>query len=117
MSTRANIVVKDKYDKLYFYRHSDGYPDGAMPVLKTFMKWLKEGRIRNNVGQASGWLIKLGSEEYKVGNEPGPLSDIYGWKAGSMEPTTCIHDDVEHVYVIDLEKKTLKHVTADKYKG
>ena len=33
MSTRANIILKDSYDKLYFYRHCDGYPEGVAPTL------------------------------------------------------------------------------------
>jgi hypothetical protein len=27
------------------------------------------------------------------------------WKVGAYEPTTSIHGDVEHIYVIDLVKK------------
>ena len=27
MSTRANIIIKDARTTLYFYRHSDGYPE------------------------------------------------------------------------------------------
>ena len=57
MSTRANIIIKEDWsykddkgktkkgsDKLIFYRHSDGYPSGAMPTLNIFMKWLKDGK-------------------------------------------------------------------------
>ena len=38
MSTRANIKVKDSYDTLWFYRHSDGYPEGAIPTIDKFMQ-------------------------------------------------------------------------------
>jgi hypothetical protein len=64
MSTRANIIIKDKYGQLIFYRHSDGYPEGALPTLKKLMSWVKDGKIRDNVDQASGWLILIGAEEY-----------------------------------------------------
>jgi hypothetical protein len=64
MSTRANIVIKDKHSQLIFYRHSDGYPEGTLPSLKKFMSWVKAGTIRNNVSQAAGWLIMVGAQEY-----------------------------------------------------
>ena len=108
MSTRANIVLTDDSgDKLWFYRHSDGYPEGAMPVLDKFLSWVKEGRIRNNIGQAAGWLIMLGNAEYKAGQEPS-TEGFSGWKVGSIEPTTEQHDDIEYLYTIDLDKKTIE---------
>ena len=113
MSTRANIVIKDEYDKLWFYRHSDGYPEGTLPTLEKFMNALKDGTIRNNVNQAAGWLILLGAEEYDV--KPDFTSPNYkrdgrekDWKCGAYEPTTGQHGDIEYLYTIDLEKKTLE---------
>lgn len=66
MSTRANIVIKDRHDKLFFYRHSDGYPEGTLPTLNKFIDWVKSGKIRDNVSQAAGWLIILGALEYNT---------------------------------------------------
>ena len=67
MSTRASILIKDSNgDSLWFYRHSDGYSEGAMPTLTKFMQAVKDGIVRDNVGQASGWLVLLGSEEYST---------------------------------------------------
>lgn len=120
MSTRANIVIKDNYDKLFFYRHSDGYPEGAMPTLSLFLNWLKNGKIRNNVGQAAGWLVVIGAIEYdtlpKWKTEKG-LVRSYGqidsiaapadWKASSYEPTTGVHGDIQYLYIIDLNDKTI----------
>ena len=141
MSTRANIVVKGGYNKLYFYRHSDGYPEGAMPLLEKFMQLIKDGVIRNDVSQASGWLIIFGAEEYKT--HQVPEEDVLDykitkeatekwkdkipsipnkscgyhstWKVGSIEPTDSIHGDVEYVYVLDLEKKTIETYEACEY--
>jgi len=101
MSTRANIIIQDNYDKLYFYRHSDGYPDGTLPTLNQFLEKVKSGEIRNNTSQAAGWLIVIGHEEYK---EYQP-----DWKVGAYEPTTGIHGDVEYIYTIDLEKKEITY--------
>lgn len=136
MSTRCNIVVKETYNykdtkgkpvsqtsKLFFYRHSDGYPEGAMPILNVFMKWLKSGKIRTDLQQASGWLILLGAMEYNTLPEfntekphfegghaygdIGTIQDPKDWKCGSIEPTTCIHGDIDYLYVIDLNKKEI----------
>ncbi len=105
MSTRANIIIKDADEEtLYFYRHSDGYPEGVAKTLNEFMRLLNEGRIRNNTGQAAGWLIVLGYEEYAEGRR---LYDHNHWKVGAYEPTTNIHSDIEFLYEIDLGAKTL----------
>jgi hypothetical protein len=130
MSTRANIILKESYsyrdteekeikglDQLIFYRHSDGYPEGALPTLNIFMRWLKDGKIRNNLTQSSGWLILLGAIEYNTIPEFKTGKDNYGleetikepkdWKCGAYEPTTEIHGDIEYLYEIDLTNKIL----------
>jgi len=107
MSTRCNIKVTDGEDTLWFYRHSDGYPEGAMPLLKTFMEYVKSGAIRDNLSQACGWLIYLGAKEYGL-HEPDIKIGFNGWKVGAIEPTIGQHGDIEYLYTIDLQKKTIE---------
>jgi len=109
MSTRANILITDSNGgKLWFYRHSDGYPDGTLPTLNKFLDMVKSGAIRNNVGQAAGWLIIIGRDEY-VSDAEGQLANaLTSWKVGAYEPTTGKHGDIEYLYTINLEKKTIK---------
>ena len=115
MSTRANIRLTDACDKIWFYKHSDGYPSGVEKLLIKFGKWVKEGKIRDNVQQAGGWLIVLGIEDLsrilgkdaKCLPEPEGKKDCFGWKVGSIEPTTGQHGDIEYLYLIDLEEKTI----------
>jgi len=117
MSTRANIIIKDSQEQIFFYRHSDGYPEGALPTLKKFMSWVKEKRIRDNVTQAAGWLILIGAKEYEsvyVGagkhelkptmTEPSTTDRISGWQCGAYEPTTGIHGNIEYLYTLDIVK-------------
>ena len=105
MSTRANIKVVDEFDELWFYRHSDGYPEGAMPTLEKFLDLVRSGKIRDNLGQACGHLIVLGRQEYL---EKDLLNNKYmDWKVGAIEPTTGQHGDVEYLYTIDLVRKTI----------
>lgn len=136
MSTRANIIVMDNDgNKMYFYRHSDGYPEGTKPTLNKFMKWLRDGKLRNNIWQSAGWLIIIGAAEYNVGRDLDnpetlrktlhtPLSEYapggednfgMGWKVGAYEPATGVQMDVEYVYEINVEEKTLKTFRADKH--
>ena len=113
MSTRACIKFVDNFnEEMWFYRHSDGYPEGTLPTLNKFMEWLKEGRIRDNCSQSCGWLIIIGNEEYNKAGL-GPASEpekgsVSGWKVGAYEPTTGRHGDIEYLYEINLEEKTLK---------
>ena len=103
---------------MWFYRHSDGYPSGTMPTLKKFIRWVNKGKIRNNNGQAGGWLILIGAEEYGTKHNyktdedipkeclTMPLDDE--WKCGAYEPTHGEHGDIEYLYTINMDKKTLK---------
>lgn len=113
MSTRCNIVVTDAGgDKLYFYKHSDGYPSGILPILRRFLKLLKEGKIRDNVGQASGWLVRMGVDAQKRFlrdmRKKGYSMGLYTWQATDIEPTTCVHSDIAFLYTVDLGKKEIR---------
>jgi len=124
MSTRANVIIKDRYGQVWFYRHSDGYPEGTMPTLEKFLDLVKSGKIRDNVSQASGWLIIMGAEEYKAAQIKDKSyeglteqeekewrnkipTEPKDWKVGAYEPTTGQHGDIEFLYTIDLDKKTI----------
>lgn len=103
MSTRAQIIIKDSFgDELWFYRHSDGYPEGTLPSLKVFLNYVKDGLIRSNAAQASGWLVIIGHNEYEVPDSPND------WKVGAYEPCCpVLHGDIQYLYTVDLEKKTI----------
>lgn len=113
MSTRANIVIKDSYSHQIFYRHSDGYPEGTSDTLNMFLNWVKTGKIRNNTGQAAGWLIVIGALEYGTINESILTTGPSDWKVGAYEVTDCIHGDIEYLYIIDLDAKTCTTHTND----
>jgi len=98
MSTRANIIIQDGEEK--------------------------SGKIRDNIGQFSGWLIILGAMEYHTTPKyetdkrhgeyglPETFQDPKDWKCGAYEPTIGVHMDVEYIYTIDLSAKeiTYKHI-------
>jgi len=101
MSTRCNIVVRDGDKELWFYRHHDGYPESVLPDLEPLMERLREGSLRDNVGQFSGWLIITGRRGH------GRVGSYDDWKVGDYEPTTGLHGDVAYVYEIDLRSREL----------
>lgn len=109
MSTRAQILVTDKYsiaahEGILFYRHSDGYPEGVQQSLEQFLAMVGTS-IRNNCEQAAGWLVLIGHEEYAESRATYPT--ISGWKVGAYEPATGIHGDIEWFYVVNLSDKTI----------
>jgi len=134
MSTRANVVLRESYsykddkgetvnktDELWLYRHSDGYPEGVLPTLNLFTSWIKDGHIRGNLSQGSGWLIVIGAMEYASIPEHTVEHQQYGdycdmnsvkppksWKMGAYEITTGIHGDIEYLYEIDLTAREIR---------
>lgn len=38
MSTRSQIKLKNSTNNIHIYKHSDGYPEGVLPVLVPFVK-------------------------------------------------------------------------------
>jgi hypothetical protein len=121
MSVRAQVIIKDSDEELWFYRHSDGYPDGVKASLDKFCGWIREGRIRNNASQAAGWLVMIGAAECRgVYSLPGSLDKtdaellepcdrdvVTSWKVGTYEPCGPeLHGDVKHLYVVNAENAT-----------
>jgi hypothetical protein len=111
MSTRCQVILKDGDSELWFYRHSDGYPDGTMPTLTKFLDLVKAGRIRDNLEQAAGWLVIIGHQEYlEIYQKGSPafepaLEDNtgMGWKVGAYEPCQPEkHCDIAYLYTVDL---------------
>ena len=114
MSTRASIVIIDDKDKLFFYRHSDGYPSGVRPTLSKLLDLINEGAIRNNLSQFSGWLVLIGAwEQNTIPVKGDTFTCTYEyvhsqWKVGSYEPIKGITPDSEYVYEFDLIERTIK---------
>ena len=116
MSTRAIIAITqvDGTMPILFYRHSDGYPDGVRNSLNEFCRLIRTGALRNNAGQAAGWLVVRGhmnsyatpDSPYGSGQFDEMYSDQMNWKVGSYEPASeaIISGSIEYVHVINVEK-------------
>ena|SRR3990167_5407432 len=110
MSTRANIIIKDARTTLYFYRHSDGYPEYCGKDLEKFVNNYSDNTYRDNVQQSAGHLIVRGYQEHNAAKAQygSSYNKSFAWKVGNYEPTDTLHCDVEYIYIIDLEHKTLE---------
>lgn len=60
---KKEVVITDGVSELYFYKHQDGTPTEVLPVLEKFLSLVEQGKIRDDVEQASGWLIVFGRKE------------------------------------------------------
>ncbi len=109
MGTRCNILITDAAgEKLWIYRHSDGYPEQVLPQLEELMEKVKQGLLRDNVGQFTGWLIVIGNKEYKRTRcLPTNDKEWQSWKCGAYEPTTGRHGDIDYLYRINLETQSV----------
>ena len=106
MATRANIVVKDEFGEIYFYRHYDGQPKNVKPILEKFVNLIRQHMIRRDAEQSSGWLIIFGMEEFydNLLKQPkkGNIHSDLNWKVGTIEPAIDLHTDTDYTYIIDL---------------
>lgn len=85
MSTRCNIIIKDSRNKVVLYHHHDGYPQGIGQDLKEYLTGF---RYWYGSTIANGLIKRTDCVNYEIS---------FG-----------VHDDIEYLYVIDCNKKTLK---------
>lgn len=90
MSTRGNIIIKNKTEQVILYHHHDCYPEGVgLDLLRKVYPKLKDTKYYNDVEDIANALIKdKEDDEYEL--------------------TTCIHGDIEYLYEIDTDNKTIK---------
>ena len=89
MSTRASIKIQQGGRAIYLYHHFDGYPEYVGVALKNFTRRLKGEEWHFET------LATLIAKDIKI------LDDFY-------EVAYGIHPDVDYVYVIDCDKRTLR---------
>lgn len=87
MSTRCNIIIKDKYNEFWLYHHHDGYPEGVGADLTKRMNSAFEKDL--DLSDVVNMLIKDIDDEYEI--------------------TTGEHGDIEYLYKIDVDRKTLSY--------
>ena len=135
MSTRCQIEFSsiwenDKKEKktesILVYRHSDGYPEGAIPDLKNFLKWLG-GRIEDLEYTAANfiyWSKRNFEERYyntdwgggknKKWSIPQDFNSILLIGFGICEKDS-FHGDIEYFYTV-ITNLTIKNCLSRSHK-
>lgn len=94
MSTRCNIIIKDRGDRrIYLYHHHDGYPEGVGSDLKKYLSQFQDWQFR----QHGAW--KFANDLIK--NKAGLDDDEY-------EVSMGLHSDIDYCYVINCSAGTLR---------
>ena len=92
MSTRCNIIIKDRRHRVILYHHHDGYPEGVGSDLKKYLSKFEDWQIR----QHGRWEIANDLVKDKAGlNDDG------------YEVTMALHTDIDYCYVINCVSGTL----------
>ena len=96
MSTRCNIIIRQRYYKdIYLYHHSDGGPACVGSVLFELCKKSNEkGLCLNNMTLAN-MLVKRGVTLVDKEGQIVKIDDKY-------EITSDIHGDIDYLYTIDI---------------
>lgn len=112
MSTRSQIKVKGS--EVMIYKHSDGYPEGVIPVLKPILERFVAER-GNEPDYALAQIMRAFArhdEEYRKKRleeaEDEIVKNMYkqprmtGWGLDTVR-----HGDIEYLYKVDLEERVI----------
>lgn len=122
MSTRCQILFRTKDAELLTYKHHDGYPDGTIPLLRRYYRWMPRHELEyftatwfyyvkrryektflENRDRAAADRHTLPMETQALGRNHG-VALSYGICADGR-----LHGDIEHVYVVDLGREVVAH--------
>jgi hypothetical protein len=123
MSTRCHILFTDEDASLLTYKHSDGYPDEVIPLLRRFWQWYPRTsrleyltatwfyyckRHREEKSKNVDWVdAPMATDEL---NHNHPIALSYGICADGQ-----VHGDTEHFYEVDIEGETIAHYTPESW--
>jgi hypothetical protein len=104
MGTRANIILRENSDEKILYSHFDGYiVDGVGEMLEEF--------IWNFMGSGIKITRPLVEEFHvRLTNKMHPNPDVF-----TLKDTTCIHGDIEYLYIIEIRNGIPSLVAYSRY--
>lgn len=126
MSTRSQIKYKDSASNIYIYKHSDGYPEGVLPVLVPFVQEFFKHRGDDEAYFLAQCVRRFAIEDAKrdavfASQFPSDARfaktfEFLGWGLDCEE-----HGDIEYLYEVDnkgniyVNKKKLTRSQIAKY--
>lgn len=103
MSTRCNIIIKERYfNNIYLYHHTDGNPGGVGSVLYELCKKCNEKGCCINGPMLANRLVKKGVVLVDRDGKVVDTDDRY-------EITSCIHGDIDYLYEIRIVENVSGH--------
>jgi hypothetical protein len=119
MSTRCHILFRDEDDSLLTYKHSDGYPEAVIPLLRGFWQWYPRTERLEYLTATWFYYCKRGTEErlrnrYDAPTETDELTHNH---PVALSYGICVdnevHGDIEHFYEVDIEDRRITHYTPE----
>jgi len=101
MSTRASVQIIDGDEVLYFYQHSDGYPEGLGKTLERTLAIKAVADCVDDAEYLAGMLLMEVNRDFIERNLNQP----------DLVPAFSVHGDESYTYRIDshtLELTTLR---------
>ena len=129
MSTRCQIKFISEGKEVLIYRHSDGYPEGDFGVVNSiskFLKWDSRGDDIEYIPANFIFFEKVNmalhfNENREVrGENPITLNNLLEEDYMQLGYGVCqpndYHGDIEFLYTVDIEKRTLTVQSMPKFK-
>lgn len=122
MSTRCHILFKDENSELLTYKHTDGYPEEVLPLIKEYWRWYPRTSEIEYITASWFYYCKRKREISPVMckyDEPMDMDEIsvdhpvargYG-----ICPDKEIHGDTSHLYVVDIDTGSIAHYTPKEW--
>lgn len=109
MSTRTNIYLADRNgNRLWLYRHYDGYPAATGVDIAQKLKRLSKGYARTHGGSFAALSNALLAERYEKQSYEPEARAIYS-------VTTGEHGDIEWKYVVNCRKSGAVVIEVHEY--
>ncbi len=105
MSTRCQIQFIEGKDKTQVYKHSDGYPDGILPLLKELKDELDKTRMYRGVDYLASQFIFFDKvSTYNAYRDDESMNDrgYHFLGHGVEKPNGKIHGDEEYLYRVHI---------------
>jgi hypothetical protein len=123
MSTRCHILFTNGDVSLLTYKHHDGYPEGAIPLLREFWHWYPRTKHLEYLTATWFYFCKRQyeerSKELDLWDEPMKMNELNTNHPVALSYGICadeeIHGDIEHFYEVDIEAETVAHYTPESW--
>jgi hypothetical protein len=112
MSTRCQIGIYETADKktneydVLLYKHTDGYPEGVIPILEPIVKRFAKDRGISDTEYAAAWILYEFMEEHVKYNIEASKeykhkpSDGKDFLSHGICGNKQLHGDIEYFYAV-----------------